>query len=195
MKRLALILFMLTASACRYSPTRSDAGVHPVATDGPGGWASETPLAGPTLYARDGSPVQGPVDGRVVASKTNLSHDVEQGGSRLYLLELYQTAMDEKDELNVELNSLDQMLQRSDLYNQELEARILSMDSELADARLLIAELQQNSIELAGRLTTAEIRRLETKKQLLEHRLEWERAAAQVQSTPLSQPALGRSEQ
>ena len=130
----------------------------------------------PVLYARDGSPV-------AVGQPETLSsvppgietRDVQQeDGSRVYLLELYQQAVDERDQLMLELS-------RQEMAIDELEAQRDTLRNEVDDlsARLRKIEgdnekLTEESFELAERLTTAQIRRLEAEKVLLEATIEWE---------------------
>lgn len=126
----------------------------------------------PVLYARDGSAVsQDPPSS--VATSTAPVHDVSaQGGSRMYLLDLYQKAMDEKDALALEVKSSNAALERaqSALSAAEKKRDVLARKSQDLEAELQRA--QADNQDLAARLTTAQIRRLEAEKLLLEAKLE-----------------------
>jgi hypothetical protein len=143
----------------------------------------------PRLYARDGAPVS--VDGSESASETAASappsREFKQGdGSRLYLLELYQRAVDERDELVLEVSAREKALAQSEVGYAELEQKNTALGLELADLRTRVAGLEDENFDLAGRLATAQIRRLEAEKLLLEATIEWDRlnAANQVAGLP-----------
>jgi len=127
------------------------------------------------LYARDGSPVPASPQGVVTVDQTR-THDVQpDDGSRLYLLELYQQAIDEKDEYQIEIEGLTAALETSEMTGRSLEERIeqvLAMNAALIKEK---DELLRQNMDLAGRLTTAQIRRLESEKLLLKATIEWNR--------------------
>jgi len=173
MKRCSgLMMALALAVGCVGVPAGQPA-THSVAPTADAAWSSTSETPGPALYARDGSPVQGPVTGSITTTPSSPRHDVENPGSRLYLLELYQRVMDENEELKVELDNLDQLLQRSEQYGKELEVRILALEAQVTSEQSTVAELRAQMLDLAGRLTTAQIRRLEAEKLLLESTIEW----------------------
>ena len=122
-----------------------------------------------TLYARDGSAVQGA--GSVAAEPPR--HDAGvPGASRMSLLELYQKALEEKENYVREV----QALQASVEHASETQAQL---QRERDEARTRVAALEEETLraradnaDLAARLVTAQIRRLEAEKLLLETRLE-----------------------
>lgn len=143
----------------------------------PGTWVS-SPQAAPTpqktapvaaepvLYARDGS-VMTPGAGAAGAAVPR--RDVQGSeGSRAKILELYQRVVEERDRLQIALAERD--VEAETLHKQ------LSVESSRAkdfETRLKTAEQSSNdlstqNLELAGRLTTAQIRRLEAEKKWLE---------------------------
>jgi hypothetical protein len=137
-----------------------------------------------TLYARDGTPVATTVQPK--ASNELPARDLAPSeGGRMYILELYQKAIDERDALAAEVRTM-----QGDL--EKLRAVIAQRESESAAqaARIeqLAAERQraiEENIELAARLTTAQIRRLQAEKLLLETRLsELDNAKPAAPATP-----------
>jgi hypothetical protein len=141
--------------------------------------AAETPAnSEPVLYARDGSPVTGSAVATEAAGTTRgLEGD---GGSRLYLLELYQKAMDEKDQLVVEVETLQALVTKAEARANELTTRVQEADAKVAELEANQANLEQQGMDLASRLTTAQIRRLESEKLLLEAKIQDLEAAARV---------------
>jgi len=143
----------------------------------------------PVLYARDGSVV--PVDGSARTADLGAPiHGLEpRGESRMQILDLYQRAVGEKDALAKELRELDLTLadaraaqDAAARERDEERARAAALEQELARARE-----QQN--ELAARLTTAQIRRLEAEKLLLETRLALARSSERADDLRVSREA------
>jgi len=126
------------------------------------------------LYARDGSIVQS--DGKASVQAPNPSTGrAPQEGSRTFMLELYQKAIDEKEALALEIKNLEATLEKS---RNELAASVKEKDELQKKHDALEAErarLQEENFDLAGRLVTAQIRRLEAEKILLESKIEWQR--------------------
>ena len=169
----------LVLGACSFSDrTKTDLPTGPVPDAG-----------GPqVLYARDGSVVQGASP----ASPTRNGPAAErlpQEGSRTFMLELYQKAIDEKEALALEIRNLEATLEKS---RSELAAALKEKDELQKKHDALEAErarLQEESFDLSGRLVTAQIRRLEAEKILLESKIEWQRleektAGDKTKSTP-----------
>lgn len=170
--------------ACTSGPTRgaeNAAGVDPR-------WSS---AADPVLYARDGSVVQGASGGSSPASEPR--HDVgARDGSRMYLLELYQRTVEEKEGLAREVQSLNDAVVRAGDTQRALE-------KERDDARQLAARLEQelersraDNVDLAARLVTAQIRRLEAEKLVLEARIESMRREASSGTGAVSESSAAR---
>jgi hypothetical protein len=142
--------------------------------------ARAEPAPEPTLYARDGTPV-----GAGAAGTAEAAHALrDDGGSRMYLLELYQEAVDRREALELELAALNGELARSrDLAaarDEQLAAAAREREALVAERDRLAAE----NDDLAARLVTAQIRRLEAEKLLLEAKLEWLRAEETREEPP-----------
>ena len=164
-KRLFTLSLALCLGACSFSDrTKTDLPTGPVPDAG-----------GPAvLYARDGSVVQG--NGAAGATRNGPAAErLPQEGSRTFMLELYQKAIDEKEALALEIRNLEATLQKS---RSELAAALKEKDELQQKHDALEAErarLQEESFDLSGRLVTAQIRRLEAEKILLESKIEWQR--------------------
>lgn len=155
----ASAVFALTAACHTTAPAAQ--------TPNPAAAWSETPAA--TLYARDGTAVQGA--GSVAAEPPRHDAGVPRA-SRMSLLELYQKALEEKENYVREV----QALQASVDVASETQAQLAR---ERDDARTRAAAFEEaaqraqaENADLAARLVTAQIRRLEAEKLLLETRLE-----------------------
>ena len=108
----------------------------------------------------------------------------------MYILELYQKAIDERDALELETRSLQSELDgaRASLANTDRESAALQ--AQIAQLSAENKRLLDENVELAARLTTAQIRRLQVEKILLESRLEELRAAqAASQATAKAESA------
>lgn len=155
----------LCLGACSFSDrTKTDLPTGPVPDAG-----------GPqVLYARDGSVVQGA--GASTATRNGPAAErLPQEGSRTFMLELYQKVIDEKEALALEVRNLEATLakSRSELAAALKEKNELQQKHDALEAERL--RLQDESFELSGRLVTAQIRRLEAEKILLESKIEWQR--------------------
>ncbi|MFN0244916.1 MAG: hypothetical protein ACKVWV_18695 [Planctomycetota bacterium] len=126
------------------------------------------------LYARDGSVVT------PNAPATNApSRDLPTpAGSRMYLLDLYQKAVEEKEALALEVKGLNAALSKEQAQTESvirerdaLHARLQALDDEKK-------ELATENVDLAARLVTAQIRRLESEKALLEWKIDALRSQA-----------------
>lgn len=176
-----------------FPPMQPGAEAHPVAgAQQPGAGVEATPgdpLAGPVTSGDPSRPLVG-WDGGVVASPQGGSitpadptHGIgpsEKG--RMHILELYQGVIDERDALADEVQALrgelshrELVVQQTDRQVGELEARIATLEQErLAQAK----EIE----DLLGRLTTAQIRRLEAEKLVLETKLAEHADAVEAQA-------------
>lgn len=124
-----------------------------------------------TLYARDGSVVN--------AGSQPTRADQEprrelgaQEGSRVYLLELYQKAMDEKNALALEVESL-----RATLDDERKTATATTTEEDQLKASLAQVTqerdaLKAQALDLAARVTSAQIARLEAEKALLQMQID-----------------------
>jgi hypothetical protein len=169
---------LLALSACTTLGTPADPGA---AHAGSNAWESST------LYARDGTPLDGKTGPQAPAAEPATRDLAPSESGRMYILELYQKAIDERDGLRRELATLgaDLAQAKSQLtQGQEqqtgLQARIAQLE---ADNKLRVEE----NIDLAARLVTAQIRRLQVEKILLEQRLAQKNdpaPAAEAKKTP-----------
>ena len=129
----------------------------------------------PALYGRDGSPVSTQRGGTVDPDRRP-THDIDSpDGSRMYILELYQEAIDSKESLELEVEALNAALDKANDVISQNEGRITELQALLESMRADVIRLQAEGDDLASRLTTAQIRRLEAEKLLLEAKLEWRR--------------------
>ncbi|MBI5365144.1 MAG: hypothetical protein HZA53_18345 [Planctomycetes bacterium] len=150
--------------ACKSGPTSAS-------MDASSADARWTGLPEPALYARDGSVVQGTTPDAGMAAEPR--HDVSaRDGSRMYLLELYQKTVQEKEALAQETQSLHEALVRAGDTQRAIEKE---RDDSRAEAVRIAKELETahaNNTDLAARLVTAQIRRLEAEKLVLEARID-----------------------
>ncbi len=171
MKRLPATLVLALVSAC--AGTRSE--IRPSELNAP---MSSSESAAPIAYARDGSVVVGDEPGSITTTGEPTRDVASHAGSRMYLLDLYQKAMDEKDALSLEVKGLGSALSQE---QGALEAMTKERDALAAKVKQLQGDNERFTAEnadLAARLTTAQIRRLEAEKLLLEAQIEWQRAQA-----------------
>jgi hypothetical protein len=141
-----------------------------------------TPAA---LYGWDGSVVEGQAPGQVT-QRSNPGHGLEPTlEGRMHILELYQSVLDERDALASEVQALTKSLEKTDVDLSAARARAAELETKLASEVRARDELQRQNLELSGRLTTAQIRRLEAEKLLLETRIAW-----QKEKNPPPQPEV-----
>jgi hypothetical protein len=128
----------------------------------------------PQLYARDGTVVAGPED---VSALGPQRREVGDGASgRMVLLELYQNVIEERDALSLEVAALRAELEKAQAAQRAAEAEALAQTSKVEVLEVERDRLRAEALELAGRLTTAQIRRLQSEKLLLEHKIAEQRA-------------------
>ena len=145
------------------------------------------------LYPADEGPTAMPEPG-AEWEEGPFPHDMQPtGAGRLYLLELYQQTIDDKEALEREVGGLTDALDRA---YAELDAR----NGELAEAlsgrsglEVETQRLREENQDLAARLATAQIRRLEAEKMLLEAKIEWARFLAKEESELLGGKAAESS--
>jgi len=132
---------------------------------------SAKPTADP-IYAWDGGVVDAPKPGSVREGAPN--HDVQPTeGGRMYILELYQEAIDDRDALQLEVTALNASLEQAQLAIDDYIKRLARAET-IADSMTTERDrLRQENADLASRVVTAQIRRLEAEKLLLESKLEW----------------------
>ena len=156
------------------SPYGIPSGVYSPATD-TDGMGAKDPENDP-IYAWDGGVVDSPAPGTVVEGDPN--HDVQPtSNGRMYILELYQDAIDERDALQLEVTALNAALERAQLEMDDFARRTSKIQTMLDTLTVERDQLRKDNSELAARVVTAQIRRLEAEKLLLESKLEWFRDA------------------
>jgi len=143
------------------------------------------PIDPPRLYARDGTVVAGPEDASALGPQRREVGDGASG--RMVLLELYQNVIEERDALSLEVAALRAELAKAQDARRAAEAEALAQTSQVEVLTVERDRLVAESLELAGRLTTAQIRRLQAEKLLLEHKIAQQRArvaTAQAEGRP-----------
>ncbi|MEO2094136.1 MAG: hypothetical protein ABGY71_08735, partial [bacterium] len=161
--------------------------------------AVETPLAQPEtratekiseprLYARDGTPVSPQEVGTIeVASQSGRAFDTEEG-SRWTLLEKYQEAVAARDNYEIEVEALGMALDQAALAATSARQAKAELLRQVSDLQQRVVALEGENIELAGRLTTAQVRRLQSEKLLLEAKLDWSRIQATLNKPAQASP-------
>ena len=141
--------------------------------------------AEPVLYARDGSvvPLSPTSPGTARSDGVERTHAPIHGiqpreESRMQLLDLYQKVVDEKESLAQEVRVLETLLSESRSAQAAAEAERDEQRVRIGGLEEQLSQIEADRADLAARLTTAQIRRLEAEKLLLEFRL----AVAQPQA-------------
>lgn len=151
------------------------------------------------IFNWDGGIVDSREPGEIVEAEP--THDIEPstGGGRMYILELYQAAIDERDALQLEIAALDRALERTqtELANQSRTVR--ERTAELEEVAAERDQLRAENEDLTARLVTAQIRRLEAEKLLIESKLEWYRGSTPTvevvaSPTPAADDSTGAAE-
>ena len=93
----------------------------------------------------------------------------------MYILELYQQAIDEKEALKIEVQALSAALDKANDAIELGATRRAELQKLTEGLRSDVTRLETEGDNLASRLTTAQIRRLEAEKLLLEAKIEWSR--------------------
>ncbi len=151
-----------------------EAEAEPAASGAPAAVRAERPAP---LIGWDGSPIGastpigagrsgGPVEVQLPA------HDVKPSeGGRMYILELYQAVLEERDALRIELGALDAEVERQRAALEEGQGEIERLEARVAELQAGREALLAENIELAERLLTVQIGRLEAERLLLEIRI------------------------
>lgn len=173
MKHLTWIALIAVAPAC-LTTRRSEVVEGPTQPQvDPANWFSVDQQE-PPLHPRDEGAFDAPEPGFVIENGP-FAHDYEEDGSggRMYLLELYQQALERAESLEREVIGLTTTLDAT--YN-ELDASQAEVHRLNGRAEQLAADvehLRKENLDLGARLATAQIRRLEAEKMLLEAKIEW----------------------
>jgi hypothetical protein len=149
-------------------------------SEDPNGWSTGAADTGSALYGWDGAPVgggpvSGPTPGAVQVQEGGLSHGLEGagGGSRLVLLELYSAAVEEREQLALEVDAQNSALEQAERRFAEVQARMAELQNAYDTLSAAKSAVEEERRALAARLTTAQIRRLEAEKAYLEAAIEW----------------------
>jgi chromosome segregation ATPase len=154
---LLLLLCACSASPAGTGPTQS--AIAPGVSPGSG-----------TLYARDGSVVSASAQS---GKEPEPKREIGDGeGSRVYLLELYQKSMDQKNALSVEVEGLRATLEEERKLATAATAEQERLRTELAQVTQERDGLRTQAFDLAARVTSAQIARLEAEKALLQFKIE-----------------------
>ena len=144
----------------------------PVAFDPgvPGPLNQERPLLG-----WDGSPVGSTPPGIVKRTPEPLGHRLEEPQvNRLVLLDLYQKAVEERDHYLMQVQAGNSALEQAEVRYRDLEQRQLELQVAYDQLGVEKGDLETLNLELAGTLTTAQIRRLEAERVWLEAAIDWQ---------------------
>ncbi|MEO0650273.1 MAG: hypothetical protein AAFZ65_06310 [Planctomycetota bacterium] len=104
------------------------------------------------------------------------ARELEPGGTgRPLMLQQYQAVLEERDALRIEVDALTHQLQLMQVRIQELQGelqggdmRATGLEQELESMRRRVLEVEQQNEDLSARLVTAQIRRLEAEKELIQ---------------------------
>ncbi|QDV05037.1 hypothetical protein Poly30_05320 [Planctomycetes bacterium Poly30] len=192
-----------------YSPSRADVQPEPPKADDyndvAAGWAPERPAAGtagvqPAMYGRDGRPVGvaspdgSPVGNAAPGAITQTTHpmndgvarDDGSGGSRGTMLEKYLAVVEELDILRPQNEDLQLALEMSEMRANDLTEQLKALQVAYDELGASKQTSDSQNFELAARLATAQIARLEAERALLEATLEWRKMSA-ANNQPLAQ--------
>lgn len=186
---LSLATSCATTSGAKTPPpgTPSPESVSPQnASMRPAPQVQQPPAAPAQLYARDGSVVSSASGGAQQAGVADRDLAPTEGG-RMHILELYQKAIDARDALELEVRSAQAELERARTAVTKAQADQQAATERVAALEAENQRLLSENVELAARLTTAQIRRLQAEKLLLENRL------AELRSAAPTLPAVGTS--
>lgn len=181
------LLFVSVLAGCQveqtsvgpFGRTMSGASEMPTPEQSPWDAPAGEPQDQSSLYGWDGSVVDSSVPGSVQRNDTAGERHLEgTGGSRLVLLELYERAVDERDEYILETQHQNRELELAEERFAELQVRFeeLSTSFDILSAEKATAD--ERARDLAARLATAQIRRLEAEKAWLEAAIAAEREAS-----------------
>lgn len=92
---------------------------------------------------------------------------------RMHIIELYQSVLDERDQLLTEVDALQAALEKAQTQLQAEHDQSASLTTRIDALEEAKRRLMEENAELASRLTTAQLRRLEAEKLLLETQIAW----------------------
>ena len=177
------IALALQAAACVSAPAFDPPAetLPPLATE------AQSRELEPVLYARDGRPVEAgdPGDGDGEQQPLSARELAGNQGGRMYILELYQNVIEERDQLSLEVEALAGEIERARAALAAADQRIAELEAALGAANAENQRQRAENVDLAGRLATAQIRRLQAEKILLELRL----AEIEPRAEPSTEPS------
>lgn len=154
--------------------------------------ASTPPTADSPLLDWQGGVVEAPRQGTV--------HEVSRVGSRglqesvegrMHIIELYQSVLDERDQLLTEVDALQGALEKAQQEIQEAQDKFAELTTRADALEEAKKQLLAQNKELADRLTTAQLRRLEAEKLLLETQLAWHQEKSEAAAKSVAQRLSG----
>lgn len=154
---------------------------------------ADTPVVGLDRGATGAVPGQSP---GTVETMDSAPRGVDTGSSRAHLFEQFGRLEEDRNGLRQQVNALQDELERMQTEAQKRAEIEQKSQLESANLRAQISQLEEvnrqlsrENEDLAGRLLTAQIRRLEAEKTLLEHLIEAEKTGAPM----LPRPPVGPS--
>ncbi len=171
------------------SPSSTDAagGQEPATSEPPPG-AELAGHSAPPLYAWDGGVVDGAPQGQVVQESASRGPEAPPTG-RMHIIELYQQVLEERDALAAEVRGLEAALEKTAAELEAERTQRATLETRVAALEEGHRGLLEENRDLGARLTTAQIRRLESEKLLLETRIEMHRARAAEEERARVRPA------
>jgi hypothetical protein len=133
------------------------------------------------LYARDGSVVATEAAGAQKAEVTprvgvEAARELgDRSGTRVYMVELYQKALEDKTALVQQVQALEAELEHSRAACNDGDKVREGLRSQMDALMKERDQLRADTLDLAARLTTTQLRRLEAEKKLLEMQIEAQR--------------------
>ncbi len=174
-------------AAALYPRTPASAELAPqeLPREQPETWLESVPVAGPApRNVESGGQMSAglvPADPQGAAQFGAGTHGIEPTDSgRLYILELYQEVLDQRDALELEIQALQADLEHAQQEIARLSSRANDGEGRAGMLEQELAGLRSENQDLTARLTTAQIRRLEAEKLLLETKIGIERARAEA---------------
>ncbi len=150
------------------------------------------------LLGWNGGVVDSPEDGAIQTVNGTPTRGLEPTiEGRNHIIELYQAVLDERDQLITEVTALQTALGSSQTQLEAARSGMAERDTRISALEEGSRSLTEENNTLAARLTTAQIRRLEAEKLLLETQIAWhrERKGASIATSsvsPVSQPKTGQ---
>lgn len=129
------------------------------------------------LRGWNGDVVQAPPGGMRVADEGEPRSLEPSPSGRMYIIELYQDLLDERDSLRQEVESLNESLLMAQGRIGSTNSSALEIQQNLRALEEELRMVKEENADLVARLTTAQIRRLEAEKMLLEAQVRWHRQA------------------